>query len=167
MKDSIIRFNDKALDDVIQSSASKFANFQLYLNNLSSDIKNLEKWLQACSVCVSTSVEIKLEEEKHYISWSSRNGDWRLLYESPIDPDFSETGSQFETLPLIETPVYVRLRCAPFLPKLVAELASLLPTAEKDEPKMEAVATTTARARIANPVEDLDAIFSSEDEIPF
>lgn len=159
-----IQFNDRALDQVIQSSASKFANFQLYLNNLSSDIKSLEKWLQSCSVCVTASVEIESEENHHdYLTWSSRNGDWRILYETPSADYGHNDDYQFDSTPLIETPVPVRLRCAPFLPTLVTKLASMLPTVDGEEPKKQ----TATKKKAVTPPEDLDAIFTSEDEIPF
>ncbi len=159
-----IQFNDRALDQVIRSSASKFANFQRYLNNLSSDIKSLEKWLQACSVCVTASVEIESEENHHdYLTWSSKNGDWRLLYETPCSDFGNNEDYQFDSTPLIETPISIRLRCASALPILVTKLASMLPTVDAEEPKKQ-IAT---KKKVLPPEEDLDAIFTSEDGIPF
>jgi hypothetical protein len=159
-----ICFNDKALDQAVRSSASKFANFQQYLNNLSSDIKSLEKWFQACSVCVLASVYVESgEDQKDRLSWSAKHGDWRILYETP-SPDYGRDHEyEYDSIPLIETPIATRLRCASALPALVKELASMLPAMET-EAAARPVATKK-KSKVES--EDLDAIFSSEDELPF
>lgn len=117
-------FKDQSLSAVVQKSASQFSDFQRHLNETSEDIKNLEKWFQECGVCVPATVQIK--NSCVGISWSKYEDSWRLICDASDDdgPDIR---------PLIEMPARMRLFCRPHLPKLVQEVADLLPAGQKEE----------------------------------
>lgn len=163
-----IRFFDKALDELAQLVAPKLQNFQTTLDQTSTDIKNLEKWLQGCAISFYTSVPV---DSDSYIAWSKTCGDWRLVYESSPDSerDYGPDDMDRESQPLIETPVHIRLKARPHLAALVAAIAKQLPVTDT-EPEKKRVGIPRQRVGAApkpSDPEDLEAIFSSEDGNPF
>jgi hypothetical protein len=165
---STIQFNDKALNEIAQSVAGKFKNFQANLDKTSADIRSLEKWLQDCGICFYIEVDIG---DHGSIAWASEADTWRLMY---LSWGSDENGIEYrDTRPLIEMPVNVRLRARPHLSRLLGEIASLVPIDEV-EPENKKGGSILPKVRAAakavtppDPEEDLDAIFSSEDKIPF
>ncbi len=151
MKEESVKFNDAALNAIASQNAARFSNFQESLDKLSGDIKRLEAWLQACGVCLHTTIPVGRDE---YLSWTTLRKEWRLVFQTRDNDDPS--GDSMIFTPLIETPVRTRLQCGPFLSKLVNSIAAMLPP----EPKM--VQKSKSKA-----VDDLDSVFSKEDEIPF
>jgi len=115
----VFRFHDQALDELVQRCTPSFQNFQTNLDQTSTDIKNLEKWLQSSGICFYTSVQI----EGGYIAWSNQTGDWRLVLEGLPEEEYGEPICK----PLIETPVKVRLAARRHLVTLVSQIASLVP----------------------------------------
>lgn len=188
MTDSIT-FIDKALNDVVQKSAFKFSSFQKYLEETSTDLKNLEKWLQNCAICIPVFVETDDEDIK--VGWDNKGGTWRLLAEFTVSDD---EGQWRDSRPVIEMPIRSRLLCRRFLPVLIKEISDLLPDEVseaqpendldifgvfKDEEPIDLLSDITepvpskklakasVKAKPAADSDDLDAIFASDDEIPF
>jgi hypothetical protein len=98
-------------------------------------------------------------------------GDWRLLYVTSSDnvDSYHNEEPSYDSTPLLETPVRTRLAARPFLAQLVSEIAELVPDnqAEPVKSKKGVFSSALAASKKPAPPEDLDAIFSSEDEIPF
>ncbi len=102
------------------------------------------------------------------LAWSAATGDWRLVYESL---SVGAVWDSPDVKPLIETPVRIRLIARDHLSKLVDQIAELIPKTEPETEKKKSTGLlgklrAEAEDKAAEP-EDLDAIFSSEDKIPF
>jgi hypothetical protein len=162
-----IHFNDKALNEIAQAAVGKLRNFQSNLDRTSADIRCLEKWLQDCGICFYVQIDMG---DDCALGWSSEGDSWRLVYSSPENGiDHDEVGDEYPaSRPLIEMPVKARLKAKPYLSKLLAEIASLVPD---DVVEAGSGKGLLARARLASKsktaeVEDLDAIFAREDDQP-
>jgi hypothetical protein len=155
------QFKDPNLAGVFQRNASQFKNFKSNLDNSSADIKNLEKWLQNSGICFHACVYC---DKGMSLAWSNLTGDWRIISRCP--PDDGELAEEDEhegfCRPLIEMPIKTRIEARPYLPRLVEEIAKIVAKSETDPAQASFFAIGQPKEQ-----EDLDAMFSSEDEIPF
>lgn len=85
------------------------ARFQRVLDETSEDIRNLERYLQDCGICIGAVLEVT---EHTALAWEKYNGAWRILarYEGNLQP-------------LIESKAGVRLYFKDSLPYFVQKIA--------------------------------------------
>lgn len=115
-----IEFHDKALDQLIRSSATQFKSFQKVLDETSADVRSLEKWLQECGVCITCYVKLPPGRLAKELGWDKYGDSWRIVCEF-----IGDDGPQIR--PLIETSARMRLSCKGSLLVLVKALQQLLP----------------------------------------
>lgn len=85
------------------------ARFQRVLDETSEDIRNLERYLQDCGICLNVVLEVTQDT---YLSWEKHNGTWRIV------ANYKSTNQ-----PLIESKAGVRLYFKDSLPCFVQKIA--------------------------------------------
>ncbi len=102
-ENNLPRFFASSLQETAEKSASNISSFRTSLDAVSSDIKNLEKWLRESGVCLPFRVQLDQhyelsEPDRHYVAtdfyhgpgrqitehlaWDccKPSGDWRIIY---------------------------------------------------------------------------------------
>lgn len=102
-ENSLPKFFDSHLQEIAEQSASKISSFRANLDAVSSDIKNLERWLRESGVCLPFRVQLDQryefsEPDRHNIAndfyhgparqiteqlaWDCHepSGHWRIIY---------------------------------------------------------------------------------------
>lgn len=159
------QFKDPNLESVIQRYTPQFKTFQKNLDDTSSDIKTLEKWLQSNGICFRTSVSI---DRNTSLVWSKSSGDWRLMLRCPPPEYEIEEDDDDETFcrPLIELPVKTRVEARNYLPLLIEEIAKLVVKSAIEPAKIKASVEKENPSAQASKDGDIFASFGI-DEIPF
>ena len=107
-------YKDTALNEAHLDVGYDIEQFTTKLDETSHDIKELERWLTDCNICVSAEVRVS---DHLVIAWDTHNG-----------------GRKFELIAcdggpirrLIESSLLIRAQAKPFLPELVREIAKVV-----------------------------------------
>jgi hypothetical protein len=111
------QFHDASLNKALERAAPKIETFTSRLDRLSSDIKQLEAYLEQSAVRVPTRVKLERTPGSYgeYIAWDLGEPDrFRIIYYLQDGDDYESNKSV-----LIEAPIAVRVRAK-------ARLADLL-----------------------------------------
>lgn len=111
------KFNDVALSRTVGNAVEELTSRVRRLDAISEDIKALETYLNECGLRIETSTMVEEDEGcREFLEWRKAEPDrWRIVYRSS-NADLGR--------PLIEAKSDARLRMGPFLPQLVAAIAS-------------------------------------------
>lgn len=149
--DSKSHFNSPDLAKVVKQIEPILTQHKVQLDQVSADIKEVERFLRACSIhfpfrfCCNERMKA-VEEEPHgktskqircldYLCWGkSKDGQYRLLYEAEeqvivCQEDSFQTKKEKRIVtsrPLIEAKVKIRLEFYPKLPQFLEEIAKAL-----------------------------------------
>lgn len=115
------KLRNKAWQSALDRTLKHLDAHRAKMNDLSEDLKLLEKALTESTFRIDTRVDISRTEQ---IAWmSSTNDVWRIHYVWPAD-DVDEPGANY-IKPLIEAPVSARWRALPAIPKLIERIGEV------------------------------------------
>jgi len=107
------KFHDKTLLAAVAESASELESFQQQLTEATSDMKELEIWLQTTGFCIDVYIDIQ-NGPYHNIGWDKIDGKWRLAGKY-----WSEDDRELCIRALCESSAKSRLACRQHLPTLI------------------------------------------------
>lgn len=102
-------FKSIDLAQAFNKHGKDIARFQRVLDETSEDIRNLERYLQDCGICLPV---VYVVNEGIWMGWDKYNGSWRIMAK--------HNGT---VQPLIESKAGVRLYFKDLLPCLVQKIA--------------------------------------------
>jgi hypothetical protein len=125
------RFSNPSLQETFQKVSPAFDSYLERIDQISADIKELEKYLHAQGVVLEfRHVVNEASKDGGYVGseallWKHDNTSdkWRLFYEHTSWDEKTDTESTVEEKPLIETKAEIRRRTAHALPDFLKKLA--------------------------------------------
>jgi hypothetical protein len=129
---AIPKVNSAALAQAVEAAGPKISGFTSTLDDLSQDIRKLERMLLESGFRLR--VAVRFPDNSHAgVEWNDHNQKWRIYYWAweffgmSLGPDNEFVEQAFDRRPLIETPIEIRLRAVEPLAQLIREIGSRIP----------------------------------------